>query len=457
MNRNEELFARAERVIPGGVNSPVRAFRSVGGTPIFASRAKGQYLWDENGKRYTDYIGSWGPLILGHSYEPVVEAVVKAAENGASFGLPTEAEVEMAELVCSLVPGVEMVRMVSSGTEAVLSALRVARGFTGREVVVKFEGCYHGHSDSMLVKAGSGLATAGQPDSAGVTRGTAATTLTCAYNDANALERIFAEHGEHIAAVIVEPVAANMGVVLPDGDVPKEAKDSTGNAGMEVEYPECGRLPEQKGFLERVREITQRYGALLIFDEVITGFRLGIHCASGYYGITPDLSTFGKIIGGGLPVGAYGGRRDVMSCVAPLGPVYQAGTLSGNPIAMAAGLATLNVLRGNPNIYRDLNYLRASLGAGLAAMFAEKGVRAFVQGIESLATVFFTKEPVFCYADAKKSDTARYARFFNGMLARGVLMAPSQFEAMFLSAAHTAEDVSQFLDAAQETINSDGF
>lgn len=457
MDRSAELFARAERLIPGGVNSPVRAFRSVGGTPVFAARAKGQYLWDENGKRYTDYIGSWGPMILGHAYEPVVEAVKKAAELGTSYGLPTEAEVEMAELVCSLVPGVEMVRMVSSGTEAVLSALRVARGFTGRELIVKFEGCYHGHSDSMLVKAGSGLATAGQPDSAGVTRGTAETTLTCAYNDADELERIFAEHGERIAAVIVEPVAANMGVVLPEDDVPQAAKDATGDVCWEVEYPECGRLPERKGFLERVREITQRYGALLIFDEVITGFRLGIHCASGYYGITPDLSTFGKIIGGGLPVGAYGGRRDVMSCVAPIGPVYQAGTLSGNPIAMAAGLTALKTLRDHPNIYRDLNYLRASLGAGLAAMFAEKGVRAFVQGIESLSTVFFTEKPVFCYADAKRSDTARYARFFNGMLSRGVLMAPSQFEAMFLSAAHTNDDVEQFLDAAKATIETEGF
>ncbi len=457
MARTEELFERAQRVIPGGVNSPVRAFKSVGSTPVFAACGKGQYLWDAEGRRYTDYIGSWGPLILGHSYEPVVEAVKKAAENGASFGLPTEAEVEMAELVCSLVPGVEMVRMVSSGTEAVLSALRAARGFTGRELVVKFEGCYHGHSDSMLVKAGSGLATAGQPDSAGVTRGTAETTLTCAYNDANGLERIFAEHGERIAAVIVEPVAANMGVVLPDGDVPQTAKEAARGSGMEAECPACGRLPEKKGFLERVREITARYGALLIFDEVITGFRLGIHCASGYYGITPDLSTFGKIIGGGLPVGAYGGRRDVMSCVAPLGPVYQAGTLSGNPIAMAAGLAALKTLRDNPNIYRDLNYLRASLGAGLATMFAEKGLPAFVQGIESLSTIFFTEAPVFCYADAKKSDTARYARFFNGMLARGVLMAPSQFEAMFLSAAHTNDDIEQFLDAAKETLNSEGF
>lgn len=428
MDRSAELFSRAERVIPGGVNSPVRAFKSVGTTPVFAARAKGQYLFDENGKQYTDYIGSWGPMILGHAYEPIVEAVAKAAERGTSFGLPTEAEVEMAELVCSLVPCVEMVRMVSSGTEAVLSALRVARGFTGRELVVKFEGCYHGHSDSMLVKAGSGLATAGQPDSAGVTRGTAEATLTCGYNDADALEQIFAAQGENIAAVIVEPVAANMGVVPPDD-----------------------------GFLEKLREITHRYGALLIFDEVITGFRLGINCASGYYGVTPDLSTFGKIIGGGLPVGAYGGRRDVMSCVAPIGPVYQAGTLSGNPLAMAAGLATLKTLRAKPEIYEKLAALGASFGAALAMLFAEKGLPVCVQSVESLSTVFFAEGPVRSYADAKRCDTARYAKFFNGMLSRGILLAPSQFEATFLSAAHTESDIERFLDAAKETVSAEDF
>mgnify|MGYP000447100328 CR=1 FL=1 len=361
-------------------------------------------------------------MILGHAYEPVVEAVKKAAELGTSYGLPTEAEVEMAELVCSLVPGVEMVRMVSSGTEAVLSALRVARGFTGRELIVKFEGCYHGHSDSMLVKAGSGLATAGQPDSAGVTRGTAETTLTCGYNDADELEKIFAEHGEHIAAVIVEPVAANMGVVLPDEDVPKWAKDSTGNAGMEVEYPKCGRLPERKGFLERVREITQRYGALLIFDEVITGFRLGINCARATSGLRPTSRP--RKDNRRRPARRRlrrTARRYELRRTAR--PRLSSGDALRQPHSYAAGLATLKTLRDNPNIYRDINYLRASLGAGLAAMFAEKGVRAFVQGIESLSTVFFTKEPVFSYADAKKSDTARYARFFNGMLSRGVLMA----------------------------------
>ena len=308
----ERLFEEAQSLIPGGVNSPVRAFKSVGQTPIFAARGEGAYIWDADGKKYTDYIGSWGPLILGHAYAPVVDAVCEAAHEGTSFGLPTAMEVEMARLITELVKGVEMVRMVSSGTEAVLSAIRAARGFTGREMVVKFEGCYHGHSDSMLVKAGSGLATAGQPDSAGVPANTAAATLTCRYNDLEEIKKIFAAHKDEIAAVIVEPVGANMGVV-----------------------------PPATGFLEGLREITAANGALLIFDEVITGFRLSINCASGYFGVTPDLWTFGKIIGGGLPVGAYGGRRDVMSMVAPLGPVYQAGTLSGNPVAMAAGFAAL--------------------------------------------------------------------------------------------------------------------
>ena len=329
MSRSSELFARAEKVIPGGVNSPVRAFRSVGRTPIFIEKAEGSSVWDADGKRYTDYIGSWGPMFLGHSHPAVVEAVQKAASLGTSYGLPTEPEVEMAELVTSLVPSVDMVRMVSSGTEAVLSAVRAARGFTGREMIVKFEGCYHGHSDSMLVKAGSGLATAGQPDSAGVTKDTASLTLTCRYNDLESLEEIFKNFGDKIAAVILEPVAANMGVV-----------------------------PPKEGFLSGVRTITEKHGALLIFDEVITGFRLSVNCASSYFGITPDLSTFGKIIGGGLPVGAYGGRRDVMSCIAPLGPVYQAGTLSGNPIAMAAGLTALKILKESPEIYARTEKLR---------------------------------------------------------------------------------------------------
>ena len=428
MSRSSELFARAEKVIPGGVNSPVRAFRSVGRTPIFIEKAEGSSVWDADGKRYTDYIGSWGPMFLGHSHPAVVEAVQKAASLGTSYGLPTEPEVEMAELVTSLVPSVDMVRMVSSGTEAVLSAVRAARGFTGREMIVKFEGCYHGHSDSMLVKAGSGLATAGQPDSAGVTKDTASLTLTCRYNDLESLKEIFKNFGDKIAAVILEPVAANMGVV-----------------------------PPKEGFLSGVRAITEKHGALLIFDEVITGFRLSVNCASSYFGITPDLSTFGKIIGGGLPVGAYGGRRDVMSCIAPLGPVYQAGTLSGNPIAMAAGLTALKILKESPEIYARTEKLRTKLSDGLSLIFKEAGIAAQAQGIGSLGTLFFTDGKVESYDDAKRSDTARYARYFNGLLDRGILVAPSQFEALFVSAAHTEDDIEYFLKSVKEIAGEKDF
>ncbi len=428
MSRSLELFARAEKVIPGGVNSPVRAFRSVGRTPIFIEKAEGSSVWDADGKRYTDYIGSWGPMFLGHSHPAVVEAVQKAASLGTSYGLPTEPEVEMAELVTSLVPSVDMVRMVSSGTEAVLSAVRAARGFTGREMIVKFEGCYHGHSDSMLVKAGSGLATAGQPDSAGVTKDTASLTLTCRYNDLESLEEIFKNFGDKIAAVILEPVAANMGVV-----------------------------PPKEGFLSGVRTITEKHGALLIFDEVITGFRLSVNCASSYFGITPDLSTFGKIIGGGLPVGAYGGRRDIMSCIAPLGPVYQAGTLSGNPIAMAAGLTALGILKDSPEIYARTEKLRTKLSDGLSLIFKEAEIVAQAQGIGSLGTLFFTDGKVESYDDAKRSDTARYARYFNGLLDRGILVAPSQFEALFISASHTEEDIEYFLKSVKEIAGEKDF
>ena len=428
MSRSSELFARAEKVIPGGVNSPVRAFRSVGRTPIFIEKAEGSSVWDADGKRYTDYIGSWGPMFLGHSHPAVVEAVQKAASLGTSYGLPTEPEVEMAELVTSLVPSVDMVRMVSSGTEAVLSAVRAARGFTGREMIVKFEGCYHGHSDSMLVKAGSGLATAGQPDSAGVTKDTASLTLTCRYNDLESLKEIFKNFGDKIAAVILEPVAANMGVV-----------------------------PPKEGFLSGVRAITEKHGALLIFDEVITGFRLSVNCASSYFGITPDLSTFGKIIGGGLPVGAYGGRRDIMSCIAPLGPVYQAGTLSGNPIAMAAGLTALKILKESPEIYARTEKLRTKLSDGLSLIFKEAEIVAQAQGIGSLGTLFFTDGKVESYDDAKRSDTARYARYFNGLLDRGILVAPSQFEALFISASHTEEDIEYFLKSVKEIAGEKDF
>ncbi|MEG1602191.1 MAG: glutamate-1-semialdehyde 2,1-aminomutase [Cloacibacillus sp.] len=428
LNINEKLFEEAQLVIPGGVNSPVRAFQKVGQTPIFAVRGEGACIWDAQGKKYTDYIGSWGPLILGHAYPPVIDAVCEAAKEGTSFGLPTPREVEMAQLITELVDGVEMVRMVSSGTEAVLSALRAARGFTGRSLILKFEGCYHGHSDAMLVKAGSGLATAGQPDSAGVPAETAAATLTCRYNDLDAVKAIFAAHKGEIAAVIVEPVGANMGVV-----------------------------PPAEGFLEGLRRVTKEDGALLIFDEVITGFRLSIHCASAYFGITPDMWTFGKIIGGGLPVGAYGGRRDVMSMVAPIGPVYQAGTLSGNPVAMAAGLAALSALRENPLIYGELEVRGERLRKGLRLIFEKQGLPACVQGEGSLSTVFFTEGPVMNYDDASKSDTERYARFWRGMAERGILMAPSQFEALFISAAHTVADIEYFIASADEVIGAKGF
>lgn len=428
MNESSKLFARASCVIPGGVNSPVRAFGGVGGSPLFINRAADQYLWDEDGERYTDYISSWGPMILGHARPEIIEAIRAAALNGTSFGLPTRLEVEMAELVCSLVPSVEMLRMVSSGTEAVLSSLRLARGYTGRSMIVKFEGCYHGHADSMLVKAGSGLATAGIPDSAGVLPAVAAATLTCAYNDLKGLAEIFKKHGADIAAVIVEPVGANMGVAQP-----------------------------RESFLKGLRAITEKHGALLIFDEVITGFRLGVSCASGYFDITPDISTFGKIIGGGLPAGAYGGRKEIMSMVAPLGPVYQAGTLSGNPLAMAAGLTALKILDNNREIYDYLENLGGELVSGLNSIFAQYGVAALAQGVGSLATVFFADAQVFDYSGAKACDTDRYARWFSGLLSRGILVAPSQFEAMFISAAHTEADIKYLLGAAREIVTGKDF
>ena len=428
MGSSEALFDQAKKVLPGGVNSPVRAYRAVGMAPRFITRADGAYIFDEDGKRYIDYVCSWGPMILGHNHPAIREAVEQAVKDGLSFGAPTRREVEIAQLMVELVPNIEMVRMVNSGTEAVMSAVRLARGATGRDKIIKFEGCYHGHSDCLLVNAGSSALAGGHPSSAGVPEDIVKHTLPAQFNDLASVEELLNAWPGQVACIIVEPVAANMGVVGP-----------------------------APGFLEGLRALCDKSGALLIFDEVITGFRLGINCASGYFGVTPDLSTFGKIIGGGLPVGAYGGRRDVMSCVAPIGPVYQAGTLSGNPIAMAAGLTALKTLRDHPNIYRDLNYLRASLGAGLAAMFAAQGARAFVPGMESPPAAFFPAKPGFCYADAKRSDTARYARFFNGMLSRGVLMAPSQFEAMFLSAAHTNDDVEQFLDAAKATIETEGF
>ena len=424
MTRSEMLFKEAARFIPGGVNSPVRAFGSVGETPRFIASAKGAYMTDVDGNTYLDFVGSWGPMILGHSHPAVLDAVLEACREGLSFGAATEREVEMAELICSLVPSIEMVRMVNSGTEAVMSAIRAARGFTGRSKIVKFAGCYHGHSDSMLVKAGSGVMTAGIPDSAGVPEGCTRDTLTAVYNDLQSVEDIFRACGSEIAAVIVEPVAANMGVVLPE-----------------------------EGFLTGLRRICDEYGALLIFDEVITGFRLSLSGAQGYFGVRPDLTTFGKIIGGGMPVGAYGGRKDVMELIAPSGPVYQAGTLSGNPVAMAAGLAQLRLLRDTPDFYEELNRKGDVFFENMKEAVREAGKPWQVNHIGSLGCIFFTDSPVENYAQAKTADTKAFAEYFSWMLGHGIYVAPSQFEAMFLSSAMTEEELAGVLETLQEYLN----
>jgi glutamate-1-semialdehyde 2,1-aminomutase len=409
--KSEALLKRAERIIPGGVNSPVRAFRGVGGTPRFIARGEGCRLYDVDGNAYIDYVGSWGPLLLGHCFPPVVEALRAVIESGTSFGAPTEREIELAEAIRAAVPSVEMVRLVNSGTEATMSALRLARGFTGRSLAVKFEGCYHGHVDSLLVKAGSGLATLGIADSAGVPEEFARTTLALPYNSIPALEAAFRERGSEIAAVIVEPVVGNMGCV-----------------------------PPQPGFLEAMRELTLKHGALLIFDEVMTGFRLAFGGAQELFRITPDLSTFGKVIGGGLPIGAYGGRAEVMSRVAPAGNVYQAGTLSGNPLAVAAGLAMLGYLSAHPEIYAQIDAAAAAICAA-----APKGVT--VNRVGSMFTFFFTDGPVTAWESAKLADTARFRRFFHHMLDSGVYLPPSQFEAAFVGAAHTPEAIEQTVAA----------
>ena len=421
MSKSEELFKRAQEVIPGGVNSPVRAFRSVGGTPRFIASANGAYITDADGDMYLDYIGSWGPMILGHNHPVVRERVLEACMDGLSFGAPTEREVIMAELICSMVPGMEMVRMVNSGTEAVMSAIRAARGFTGRSKIVKFAGCYHGHSDAILIKAGSGVMEGGVPDSSGVTKGCTEDTLSAVYNDLSSVEAIFDQYPDQVAAIIVEPVAANMGVV-----------------------------PPTKGFLEGLRNLCTKYGALLIFDEVITGFRLAPGGAQEYFGIQADLITFGKIIGGGMPVGAYGGRKEIMSVVSPLGPVYQAGTLSGNPIAMAAGIAMLTILKENPNIYTELNQMGAYLYDNLEDILKETGAPCTANYIASLGNIFFTPEPVVDYQTAQKSDTAEFGKYFHYMLDHHVHLGPSQFEAMFVSAAHTKEDIDKTLELIRE-------
>lgn len=412
MTISENLNIEAKKYIPGGVNSPVRAFMSVGSTPRFMKSATGSRLYDVDGNEYLDYIGSWGPMILGHGDKDVLEAVKGAAVNGLSFGAATEIEVEMAKLICSIVPSVEMVRMVNSGTEAVMSALRVARGYTGRDKIIKFEGCYHGHSDSMLVKAGSGALTSGVPDSAGVPEGCAKDTLTAVYNNIQSVEKLFSENKGEIAAIIIEPVVANMGVVLP--------KDN---------------------FLKKLRDICTAEGVLLIFDEVITGFRLGLDGAQGYFNVKPDLTIFGKIIGGGMPVGAYGGKKEIMEMVAPIGKVYQAGTLSGNPVAMVAGITQIKKLRDNKEIYNHIRNLGNRLASGLETIIKSEDLNCSVNHLESLCCFFFSKEKIEDYNAAKTSDTVAYASYFNYMLNKGIYLAPAQFEAMFISNAHTTEDI----------------
>lgn len=418
-----DWFDRAKKVMPGGVNSPVRAFKAVDGTPRFIKSAKGARIFDNEGKEYIDYIGSWGPMLLGHAFPPVIEAVKKACENGLSFGATTEIEVEMAEFICSAVPSIEMVRMTSSGTEAVMSAIRLARGYTGKDKIIKFEGCYHGHSDAMLVKAGSGVMTAGIPDSQGVPSGCAKDTLTLPFNDIEAVQQLFDSNKNEIAAVILELVPANMGVVLPE-----------------------------EGFLKELKELCMQNNALMIADEVITGFRLGTGGAQSLYGISVDLTTFGKIIGGGMPVGAYGGSREIMEHVAPCGGVYQAGTLSGNPIAMTAGITQLRFLNENPQVYKHINALSKMLADGLRDIAKSNEIPVCINGIGSLSCMFFTDNDVKNYIDAKTSDTKMFAAFFKSMLNNGVYLAPSQFEATFVSYVHTKEDIAFTLECAEKAM-----
>ena len=422
---SEAIFTRAQRVLPGGVNSPVRAFRAVGGTPPFITKGDGSRIWDLDGNEYIDFVGSWGPLILGHSCQPVLKAVEKAMQNGLSFGAPTAMEVDIAELLVSMVPNIEMVRMVNSGTEAVMSALRLARGVTGREKVIKFEGCYHGHSDSMLVGAGSGALTQGVPDSRGVTHGAAKDTLTAQYNDLASAESLFAANPGEIAAVIVEPVAANMGVI-----------------------------PPEKGFLEGLRRLCDQNGSLLIFDEVITGFRLARGGAQEYFGVRADLVTFGKIIGGGMPVGAYAACREIMRQVAPNGPIYQAGTLSGNPVAMAAGLTQLQILNEHPMYYTAMERKAQAMAHELCESAKLHGLSLTVNQCGPLLCPYFTSEPVHTFADTQHSDLEQFRNYFHGMLDRGIYLAPSQFEAVFINASHSDEDIAAACEAADAVFAS---
>ena len=417
--KNDALFERAQQHIPGGVNSPVRAFRSVGGSPRFIASGHGSRITDVDGNTFIDYVGSWGPLIVGHAHPEVTDAVTRAAAQGLSFGAPTQGEVELAELVCQLVPSIELVRLVSSGTEATMSAIRLARGFTGRDLLVKFEGCYHGHSDSLLVKAGSGMLTLGHPNSGGVPAALAEQTLVLDYNDREQVERAFAAHGARIAAVIVEPVAGNMNLIAP-----------------------------KAGFLECLREQCTRHGSILIFDEVMTGFRVGLGCAQGLYGINPDLTTLGKIIGGGMPVGAFGGRRDIMQMIAPLGPVYQAGTLSGNPISVAAGLTTLRLIQA-PGFHDDLARKTRNLCQGLSAAAARHNVALCAQSIGGMFGLYFADSCPTSYAEVMRSDKEAFNRFFHAMLDAGYYFAPSAFEAGFVSAAHSDADIAATVTAAE--------
>jgi glutamate-1-semialdehyde 2,1-aminomutase len=421
--KNQDLFERAQRVIPAGVNSPVRAFRAVGGTPPFFERASGAHLWDAEGRRYIDYLGSWGPMVVGHTHPAVVEAVQDAASRALSFGAPTQAEIDLAEMLCRLVPSMEMVRLVSSGTEATMTAIRLARGFTGRDLIVKFEGCYHGHADSLLVKAGSGALTFGNPSSAGVPADTASHTAVLGYNDISQAKALFAKSGKQIAGVIVEPVAGNMNLVLP-----------------------------AIGFLETLREECTRHGAVLILDEVMTGFRVALGGAQARYGIRPDLTTLGKVIGGGLPVGAVGGRRDIMEKIAPLGPVYQAGTLSGNPVAVAAGLATLKLVSA-PGFQDRIEATTQSLVDGLNSEGEKAGVGFAAQCIGSMFGVYFRDAPPRSFAEVMQCDRERFNRFFHEMLKRGVYLAPSAYEAGFVSAAHGSAEVDETLMAARAAFN----
>jgi len=424
MTTNHELFARAQKLLPGGVNSPVRAFRSVGGEPFFTERADGAYLWDVEGKRYIDYVGSWGPMIVGHNHPTVREAVERAIRNGLSFGTPCPAEVTMAETIVSLIPSVDMVRMVNSGTEATMSAIRLARGATGRSKIVKFEGCYHGHGDSFLVKAGSGALTFGVPTSPGVPKASADLTLTLPYNDIDAAKLLFSQEGKEIAGLIIEPVAGNMNCI-----------------------------PPKEGYLQALRELCTEHGVLLIFDEVMTGFRVALGGAQAHYGITPDLTCFGKIIGGGMPVGAYGGRRDLMEQIAPAGPIYQAGTLSGNPVAMAAGLAMLQLIQA-PGFYDDLASRTVRLTDGILAEAKKAGVPFSVNRVGGMFGLFFTDETVESYAQATTADVAAFNRFFHGMLERGVYLAPSAFEAGFVSSAHDDAVIAGTIATAAEVFGT---